>query len=183
MKPHRNRKHFWSLFHRWAGLLVSVFTLVFCVSGIILNHRDVFRGAQVSRSIMPASYKIRNCNNGIIKGSLALDNDSILAFGTCGAWLTDTFLDSFADFNQGLPDGVDNRNIRNIVRTKNGELWCAAQYGVYRYDDGKWSPIDLSDNSERIEYEYMPPFCSSFLCDAEACRFRLQSFMSLLLLS
>ena len=29
-------------------------------------------------------------------------------------------------------------------------MWCAAQYGVYRYDDGKWSPIDLSDNSERL---------------------------------
>lgn len=173
MKPHRNTKHFWSLFHRWTGLLVSVFILIFCVSGIILNHRDVFGGAEVSRSILPASYKIRNFNNGIIKGSLALDNDSILAFGTCGVWLTDTGLDSFADFNRGLPDGVDNRNIRNIVRTKAGELWCAAQYGLYRYAAGKWCPIELSDNSERFSDVCITPDSTAIVAVTRSKIYRL----------
>lgn len=49
----------WKKYHRWLGLVLSVFMLVFCVSGIILNHREVFSGCEVSRKWLPASYYIK----------------------------------------------------------------------------------------------------------------------------
>ena len=93
----KKKKHFtWKKYHRWFGLVLSVFMLVFCVSGIILNHRQLFAGCEVSRSLMPSAYHIKNFNNGIIKGSIKINHriskipsDSVLAYGYGGVWLTD----------------------------------------------------------------------------------------------
>lgn len=146
-----NRKSkFWNKFHRWAGVFVAVFILVFCISGLILNHRDLVTGAEVSRNIMPPAYRIKNYNNGVIKGTLRIGNDSILAFGNCGVWLTDRNFSNIINFNLGFRNGVDNKNIRNIVRTKNGDVWCAAQYGIYKLSDNIWKEVELPGNEERL---------------------------------
>lgn len=57
---------------------------------------------------------------------------------------------SWKDFNKGLPKNVDGRNIRNMVQTKNGEIWCAATMDVYRFNGKEWKRFPLPDNHERI---------------------------------
>ena len=147
----KKKKHFtWKKYHRWFGLVLSVFMLVFCVSGIILNHRQLFAGCEVSRNLMPSAYHIKNFNNGIIKGSIKTSDDSILAYGYGGIWLTDAEMKTWKDFNKGLPKNVDGRNIRNMVQTKNGEIWCAATMDVYRFNGKEWRRFPLPDNHERI---------------------------------
>ena len=164
MRDKKNKHFTWKKYHRWFGLILSVFMLVFCVSGIILNHRQLFADCDVSRSILPPAYHIQNFNNGVIKGSIRIDghadlasaggikasDDSILAYGYGGIWLTDTKMKSWKDFNKGLPENVDGRNIRNMVQTKNGEIWCAATMDVYRFDGKEWKMFPLADNKERI---------------------------------
>ena len=171
MRDKKNKHFTWKKYHRWFGLVLSVFMLVFCVSGIILNHRQLFADYDVSRSILPPAYHIQNFNNGVIKGSIRIDghadlasaggikasaggikasDDSILAYGYGGIWLTDTKMKSWKDFNKGLPENVDGRNIRNMVQTKNGEIWCAATMDVYRFDGKEWKMFPLADNKERI---------------------------------
>ena len=150
MKDKKNKHFTWKKYHRWFGLVLSVFMLVFCVSGIILNHRQLFAGCDVSRSFMPPAYHIQNFNNGIIKGSIKTSDDSILAYGYGGVWLTDAKMKSWKDFNKGLPKNVDGRNIRNMVQTKDGEIWCAAMMDVYRFDGKEWKMFPLADNEERI---------------------------------
>lgn len=164
MRDKKNKHFTWKKYHRWFGLILSVFMLVFCVSGIILNHRQLFADCDVSRSILPPAYHIQNFNNGVIKGSIRIDghadlasaggikasDDSILAYGYGGIWLTDTKMKSWKDFNKGLPENVDGRNIRNMVQTKNGEIWCAATMDVYRFDGKEWKMFPLADNEERI---------------------------------
>ena len=157
MREKKKKRFTWKKYHRWFGLVLSVFMLVFCVSGIILNHRQLFAGCEVSRSLMPSAYHIKNFNNGIIKGSIKINHrisktpsDSILAYGYGGVWLTDAEMKSWKDFNKGLPKNVDGRNIRNMVQTKNGEIWCAAMMDVYRFDGKEWKMFPLADNEERI---------------------------------
>ena len=164
MRDKKNKHFTWKKYHRWFGLILSVFMLVFCVSGIILNHRQLFADCDVSRSILPPAYHIQNFNNGVIKGSIRIDghadlasaggikvsDESILAYGYGGIWLTDTKMKSWKDFNKGLPENVDGRNIRNMVQTKNGEIWCAATMDVYRFDGKEWKMFPLADNKERI---------------------------------
>ena len=164
MRDKKNKHFTWKKYHRWFGLILSVFMLVFCVSGIILNHRQLFADCDVSRSFLPPAYHIQNFNNGIIKGSIKIDghadlasaggikasDDSVLAYGYGGIWLTDAEMKSWKDFNKGLPKNVDGRNIRNMVQTKNGEIWCAATMDVYRFDGKEWKMFPLADNKERI---------------------------------
>ena len=152
----------WKKYHRWLGLVLSVFMLVFCVSGIILNHREVFSGCEVSRKWLPASYRIKNFNNGVVKGtvvkksaahSLSSENcDSVLAYGCAGVFLTDSRLSTWQDFNVGLPESIDERNVRHVVKAKDGSLWCAALRDVYRYDENshRWKKVELPGNEERI---------------------------------
>lgn len=152
----------WKKYHRWLGLVLSVFMLVFCVSGIILNHREVFSGCEVSRKWLPASYHIKNFNNGVVKGtvvkksaahSLSSENcDSVLAYGCAGIFLTDSRLSTWQDFNAGLPESIDERNVRHVVKAKDGSLWCAALRDVYRYDENshRWKKVELPGNEERI---------------------------------
>lgn len=152
----------WKKYHRWLGLVLSVFMLVFCVSGIILNHREVFSGCEVSRKWLPASYYIKNFNNGVVKGtvvkksaahSLSSENcDSVLAYGCAGVFLTDSRLSTWQDFNAGLPESIDERNVRHVVKAKDGSLWCAALRDVYRYDENshRWKKVELLGNEERI---------------------------------
>lgn len=152
----------WKKYHRWLGLVLSVFMLVFCVSGIILNHREVFSGCEVSRKWLPASYHIKNFNNEVVKGtvvkksaahSLSSENcDSVLAYGCAGVFLTDSRLSTWQDFNAGLPESIDERNVRHVVKAKDGSLWCAALRDVYRYDENshRWKKVELPGNEERI---------------------------------
>lgn len=169
----------WKKYHRWFGLVLSVFMLVFCVSGIILNHREAFSGCEVSRKWLPASYHVKNFNNGVVKGtvvknqktasdsteqSLAVEKnpsihanssespDSVLAYGCAGVFLTDSQLSTWQDFNRGLPASIDERNVRHIVKAKDGSLWCAALRDVYRYDENSqgWKKVELPGNEERI---------------------------------
>ena len=152
----------WKKYHRWLGLVLSVFMLVFCVSGIILNHREVFSGCEVSRKWLPASYYIKNFNNGVVKGtvvkksaahSLSSENcDSVLAYGCAGVFLTDSRLSTWQDFNAGLPESIDERNVRHVVKAKDGSLWCAALRDVYRYDENshQWKKVEMPGNEERI---------------------------------
>ena len=163
----KKKSHFtWKKYHRWFGLVMSVFMLVFCISGIILNHRLLFSNCEVSRSLMPSPYHIENFNNGIIKGSIKLNrhpvegqqdtspsvhgNESILAYGYAGVWLTDNKMRICKDFNAGLPSNVDDRNIRNIVQSKDDRLWCAAMRDVYFYNGKQWEKFPLPGNEERL---------------------------------
>lgn len=145
-----NRCLTWKRFHKWTGMIFSVIMLVFCISGIILNHREAFSDFDISRKFLPQSYHLDQYNNGIVKGTLKLNGDSLLAYGNCGIWLTDRDFRSFVDFNHGLPAGIDQRNIKNILRHTDGSLWCAAQFGIYKFIDGSWRKASLPYEGERI---------------------------------
>ncbi len=142
------KKGFWPKYHKWVGLFFTFFILMFCFSGIVLNHRDVFSKCEVGRWWMPSSYHYDNYNNGIVKGTFAL-SDSLLAYGNAGIWLTDSCFSDFADFNLGLSEGIDNRKISRIVRTADGTLWAAGLFDVYRFSGGRWQSVAV-DCDERI---------------------------------
>lgn len=43
----------WKKYHKWVGVVFALFMLVFCLSGIVLNHRQLFSHCDVSRSWLP----------------------------------------------------------------------------------------------------------------------------------
>lgn len=140
----------WRKYHKWVGLVLSVFLLVFCVSGIILNHRSLFSGCDVNRVFLPKSYSIENYSNGIIKGTAALSDGKVVAYGCAGAWLTDKQGKIWQEYNEGFPKGADQRNIRNVIVGKDSKVWCVTNYAVYRHDGKQWESVAIDNNGERL---------------------------------
>ena len=140
----------WRNYHKWVGIVFCVFLLVFCLSGIVLNHRTLFSACDVNRSLLPPGYRIAQFNNGIVKGTERLPDGRIVAYGCGGTWLTDSTAAQWTDFNAGFPSGVDRRNVRNLVRTKDNVLWCATNFALFRHDGKQWVAVDLPKGDERL---------------------------------
>ena len=150
-KGKKSKHSFWRIWHRWVGFVFAIFIILFCVSGIVLNHRQCFTSCEVSRGWLPKAYQIDHWNQGIIKGTLAV-GDEVWGYGQAGIWRTDRTFSRWEEQNEGLAAGIDNRKISNLVRTRDGQLWCAALYEAYRHDTiaSCWQSIALPNNKERI---------------------------------
>ncbi len=144
----------WRKHHKWFGIIAGFFLVMFCWSGIILNHRGVFSNCEVSRGILPASYQFNNWNGGILRGMMQTSGGSTYIYGNSGIWRNDS-LNVYQDFNSGLPDGVDNKNIRTMVEVpfsdKGKDIFALSTTQLYRLDaDEKWIPVDLNSEGERM---------------------------------
>ncbi len=131
---------------------MGIFMLLFCVSGILLNHRSMIKEVNVSRKYLPGRYEFHDWNGGLLRGTTALDNFStsdslsarrLLFYGNGGIWLTDSRGSFFRDFNSGLPKGADDRQIRNVVVT-GGTIFAASPFGLYRYGEhAAWHEVKM----------------------------------------
>lgn len=144
----------WKKHHKWFGLILCFFMLMFGLSGIVLNHRKAVADLQVSRTWLPSDYLFRSWNRGLLRGTLPyIAEDSsraVLIYGNSGIWRTDPGQNGFSDFNAGLPEGADYRNIKAMSRTADGTLWAAGQFGLYRCptDRSPWLPCRLPMEDE-----------------------------------
>ncbi len=67
----------WRKYHKWLGIFTSFFLVMFCLSGIVLNHRRFFADVNVSRSLLPDRYAFKQWNNGLLRGTLRCKDDLI----------------------------------------------------------------------------------------------------------
>lgn len=141
----------WHKQHKWAGLAVCIFLLMFCLSGILLNHRSWIKDVNVSRSWLPSRYDYHDWNGGLLRGTIPVD-DKILIYGSGGMWLTDSVASELLDFNEGLPEGADYRQIRSAVVVQGinrhhqqvESLFAVSPFSLYRYGlHGVWNTVPL----------------------------------------
>ena len=141
--------------HKWFGLLISFFLLMFCISGILLNHRQLISDINVSRTLLPSCYEYRQWNGGLMRGTLPFDSH-ILIYGASGMFLADSTATQIADFNDGLPTGADYRQIRNVTTVGSGastRMFAVSPFALYRFGmHGKWHTVQLPlvDQDERL---------------------------------
>ncbi len=136
---------------------MSFFMLVFCVSGVLLNHRSLIKNVNVSRKYLPSRYEFNNWNGGLLRGTLDLGKGHLsgdmasadtccplLLYGNGGIWLTDANASHFMDFNDGLPVGADCRQVRNVVKVSDGSLFAVSPFALYRYGvHDEWQEVNL----------------------------------------
>lgn len=151
------KRRTWRKYHKWIGIVITFFLIMFCLSGIILNHRQCFSGINISRGLLPAQYTFKQWNNGLLRGTLRYKDtdghDIVLIYGTSGIIRTDTTASHFTDYNQGLPTGADYRQIRGMVATPQGDLFAASIMGLYK--TGKHAhwlsvPLPMTDDDELL---------------------------------
>ncbi|MBN2775045.1 MAG: PepSY domain-containing protein [Prolixibacteraceae bacterium] len=139
-------------FHKWPGIIISVFVILFAISGIIMNHRTLVSSVDIPRKILPSNYEYSNWNLAAVRGSLHLSGDTSLIFGNAGIWKTPDDFINFADFNQGFPKGIDNRKINAMAVLPNGNQFAGTQFGLYNFKntDEKWVEVKLPVENKRI---------------------------------
>jgi hypothetical protein len=139
-------------FHKWPGIVITLFVILFTFSGILMNHRSLISSVDVSRAVLPDNFRYLNWNNAAVKSVCQLGGDSALVFGNIGVWLTTDHFQTFQDWNTGFPSGIDNRKIAKMIRTPDGKLFAGTFFGLYQYNfqDKKWCNIQLPVSEERI---------------------------------
>ena len=144
--------NFFKKYHKWLGIILTLFIFIFSVSGIVLNHRQLFSGIDVNRNYLPQEYRYNNWNNAGVKGTEKISKDSILIYGNIGIWLTDSLFFNFTNFNTGFPRGIDNRKISKVFYTNEGNLFAGTLFGLFRFDFEKerWQKINLPIKEQRV---------------------------------
>lgn len=143
---------FFRKYHKWLGLVFSIFLIFYALSGIILNHRDLLSGTEVSRKVMPDSYTYYEWNLGALRGSQKIGADSILMYGNMGVWLANGQLENLKDYSHGLPSGMDNHKVYSIYLSKAGNLYMGTLRGAYfrNHLSSKWQKIPIESHDERF---------------------------------
>jgi len=137
--------------HKWPAIIIAFFAILFAVSGIVLNHRQFFSSVDVSQKLLPANYSYNNWNRAAVRGSVDINDNSNLIYGNIGVWKTNSDLDSFEDFNQGFPKGIDNRKIYSIIKFGD-DFFAGTHLGLYKRPAkiGEWQKINLPVSKNRI---------------------------------
>jgi hypothetical protein len=143
---------FFRKYHKWLGLFFSIFLVFYSLSGIVMNHRDLFAGLEVSRKLMPERYTYNNWNLGALRGSEAIGEDSILMYGNMGIWLADGHLENLKDYSQGLEVGMDNHKVYSVYLSKAGHLYMGTLRGAFIRDiqSNQWKKIAIESHDERF---------------------------------
>lgn len=145
-------KKFFRWQHKWVGIVMCLLILLFCVSGIVLNHRKAFAEVNVPRSWLPEQFQYQHWNNGLLRGTLPYAENSVLIYGKGGVFRTDKTGKYVADFNEGLPTGADLRSISHMVQDSTGTLYAAAGYGTYmrKADSDSWQELTIDHPNDEF---------------------------------
>ena len=139
-------------FHKWPGIVITLFVILFCLSGIFMNHRSLISSIDIKRSYLPSAYSYQNWNKGAVKSVCPISPDSSLIYGNIGIWLTTDHFKTFQDWNAGFPPGIDNRKISKIIKMPDGKLFAGTWFGLYQYSfqQSEWQKIKMPVSEERI---------------------------------
>ncbi|WP_430816618.1 PepSY domain-containing protein [Carboxylicivirga sp. RSCT41] len=141
---------FWRKYHKWAGIVLSFFLLLFSLSGILLNHREAISSLSIPRSLLSSSYQYDNWNNAALKGSILKDSIHTIYYGNVGCWLHDSETNTWTDLNAGIDKGIDKRKVSKALLTTNGRLFAGTLFGLYEHINNSWEAIDLQIDHQRI---------------------------------
>jgi len=136
---------FFKKYHKWLGVIVSVFLLVFSISGIILNHRSLLSSVDVNRKWMPEEYSYKNWNNAAVRSAIEISPDSVLLYGNIGIWLSDSDLTHFSNFTTGFPKGIDNKKICKIFKDSKNRVFAGSLFGLFQLKQNNWTKITLPE--------------------------------------
>jgi len=144
--------NFFRKYHKWLGVIFALIILSYVFSGIILNHRETLSFIDVNRKLLPKEYRYQNWNNAAVKSTLKISPDSILVYGNIGIWLTDSSYSDFTNFSIGIPKGIDNRKIFQMIKTTGNSLIAGTLSGLYtfNYQQNKWVSIILPVKEKSI---------------------------------
>lgn len=138
--------------HKWPALVVSLFIILWAISGIILNHRSPLSHIDVNRNILPSEHAYQKWNNAALRGAIKLDNNHTLFYGNVGVWQFNEENGSWQDRKAGLPPGADNHRINSLFKSSSGNLYCGTRFGLYEFNQNtlSWNTIQIPHDDVHV---------------------------------
>jgi hypothetical protein len=124
--------------HKRLSLYFGIIIFFYALSGIILNHRQLLANFFIDRNYLPSNFHLHHWNQASIKGKIDLNEHDRLIFGNIGVYKTTKQYQSFVNFNQGLPTGIDFKKSFDLTRTSPGQLFLATESGLFYRDKKQW---------------------------------------------
>lgn len=117
-----------------------------------MNHRALFSGIDISRNFLPEEFRYKNWNNHAVRGSLEINENEYLIYGNIGVWKTNSTFSSYADYNKGFKDGIDNKKVYCLAKDSI-RIYAGTHFGLFyrSIKNGNWTKIPLRVHDERIE--------------------------------
>lgn len=147
-------KKAWRRHHKWFGAIAGFFLVMFCWSGIVLNHRDAVSGVDIPRTVLPPSYRYSGWNGGLARGSVRLAGGRELIFGNAGVWSADSLLGDVRPMNEGFGSGVDMRNVRSMAVYRGDRceyIFALTTRGLFALgNDSIWENVQAPFDGERL---------------------------------
>lgn len=132
--------------HRVFGLILIGVTVLASISGIILNHRQLFSGFDLPRNVLSEDYSYEKGRQAALRGSAKDSMGNIFLFGDAGVWLKKG--SEISAYNDGFASGADNNRVYDILWF-NDRLVAATHFGLFtRTGSGEvWVQIkDMGEN-------------------------------------
>nr|WP_320120296.1 PepSY-associated TM helix domain-containing protein [uncultured Marinifilum sp.] len=137
-------------YHKWPSPVFTIFIIFFSVSGIIMNHRALFSSIDVNRKYLGNEYQYKNWNKAAVKSAIHLKGDTALIYGNIGVWKTTDNFQTYCEFSNGFPKGIDNRKIEKMIRTSSGEIYAGSLFGLYHLENQQWEKLKLPVEENRV---------------------------------
>lgn len=139
-------------YHKWPSLALTLFILLFAISGIVMNHRGLFSSIEVGRNYLGSEYQYKNWNKAAVKSAINITGDTALIYGNIGIWKTTDNFKSFTDHNSGFKKGIDNRKIEKVIKLKSGEIYAGSMFGLFLQNPStkKWEQLALPVSEKRV---------------------------------
>ncbi len=140
--------------HKLIGLFIIFFLIWSSISGIILNHKELFSPFNVPSFMVPEQYSHNNWNRGSMINFLFLKKNPDIGFvgGKRGVFKTTDGGKSFKPFNEGYPTSLLLKKTNHLILIEENNkniLFAGNNKGLYFCDisDEKWQRINFSKNN------------------------------------
>jgi hypothetical protein len=148
----KKKKKLMKKLHKWPALVISVFIIIWAISGIVLNHRATFSSFDVNRKLLPEEHTYQKWNNAAIRGSVRIDSCNVLFYGNIGVWEFDELNGRWKDMRSGFPEGADHFKINGLLKTSTGSYYAGTRFGFYmlNQDKDRWIKMDMPHKDKHV---------------------------------
>ncbi|MHB2156230.1 PepSY domain-containing protein [Calditrichota bacterium GD2] len=141
--------------HKVFGLILIPFLIWMSISGIILNHPEVFARFNVPSWLVPSHYHIKNWNRSSIIGAVHVNDTEMFIYGKKGVWQVDDAR-KVHYVGQGFPQADYYKKTNHMIFLTHGNdslLIAATDGGLFLTSLNRinWQKIELPGKPEKLK--------------------------------
>ena len=133
--------HKYRKIHKWLGLVLGIYLIYMSITGILINHKDLTTGINISSRWLPDELKIDKWESGSLK-SIVIEDKNIYIGGKQGVYFSNDNGKRFVELKEGYPKNLYKKHTNKIARFL-GKTIAINYDGLYIHNGKKWQKKEL----------------------------------------